>query len=64
MNLHNAEATFGKDSTQYLDVLEILEIYMSKIVAEKQEPHRQQPAAAKEQGQCQPLMNLVFRPKP
>lgn len=31
MNLQNAEATFGKDSPQYVDILEIIEHYMSTI---------------------------------
>jgi hypothetical protein len=60
-NLRNVEATFGKESNQYLDVLEIIETYMSNMVS--------LPKASKATSQTQisssqpSFTNLTLRPK-
>jgi hypothetical protein len=67
INLDNAEATFGKDSAQYMDVLEIVEMYASTLRAEQSDTSTQQSSdrlTQSQRAQPQTLTNLVFRPKP
>ena len=63
VNLRNAEATFGKGSSQYLDIMEIIENYMATTDDTKSE--NPSPAEKKdEQAPSTSFANLVFRPKP
>lgn len=65
LNLQNAEATFGRDSSQYFDILEIIENFMATMGQEEEQTN--EPAAAPKQEsttQSASTMNLVFRPKP
>jgi len=63
MNLRNAEATFGKNSSQYADIMEIIENFMSTM---GQNEVTSTPIAKEEDSKPQALQmtNLVFRPKP
>jgi hypothetical protein len=63
MNLRNAEATFGANSSQCVDIMEIIENYMSTT-------SNSTPAQSGEKAE-QPVKpapmsfgNLAFRPKP
>lgn len=67
MNLQNAEATFGKDSPQYVDILEIIEHYMASI-----DDHRKTEVEARTTNDTSKISdnaltgafaNLVIRPK-
>jgi hypothetical protein len=63
VNLRNAEATFGQNSTQYMDVLEIIKNYMSTMETGRTPPIRSTDTS-KAPMNLQPFSNLVFRPKP
>ncbi|RDI80900.1 hypothetical protein Vi05172_g9134 [Venturia inaequalis] len=58
-NLRNVENTFGKSSSQYLDVLEVIENYMASMILAPQPS-----AEAESKISPPPFANLTFRPKP
>ncbi|QDS74460.1 hypothetical protein FKW77_006567 [Venturia effusa] len=60
-NLRNVENTFGKASSQYLDVLEVIQNYMANVEAAPQNP-----AEVQTESKMPPpsFANLTFRPKP
>ena len=60
LNLSNAEATFGRESSQYFDILEIIENFMAKMGQDDEEP----PESAVEHNSSPQTLNLAFRPKP
>lgn len=60
-NLRNVEATFGKSSSQYLDVLEIIETYMANMEFTPKQP---EPTRPERKVLSQPSFNnLTLRPK-
>jgi hypothetical protein len=63
VNLRNAEATFGKGSSQCLDIMEIIENYMASRV---ESPKVQSESDQKQERKPEPasFLNLAFRPKP
>ncbi|KIW01318.1 uncharacterized protein PV09_07354 [Verruconis gallopava] len=66
INLRNAEATLGKDSTQYQDIMEVIEFYMSGLDAGQGQCRSKKSESAKDQelnSEKSPFANLVFRSK-
>lgn len=64
MNLRNAEATLGKDSSQYLDIMEIIENFMATTTPQEI-PDTPQPSEPEtEKADAIVFNNLAFRRKP
>jgi len=59
-NLRNVEATFGKSSTQYLDILEMVDAYMTNM---NLKPKAIEAPLPDSQTLQHSFTNLVFRPK-
>jgi hypothetical protein len=62
MNLRNAEATLGKGSSQYLDIMEIIENFMTM---QSDIPDTPRPSESEtKKADTVFFNNLAFRPKP
>jgi len=60
-NLRNVERTFGKTSEQYLDILEMVETYMTNM---ESVPETEEIATSIRPASSQPSFgNLAYRPK-